>query len=314
MAAVAGASPVTITVRTPNALQFLDEGRRIRARRIAQRDEADQLHRLGRSGRDRQHAKALPLELLGDRFRGRRSLRERDHDGIGALHHALRRPARIHGARLGHFGGGVERRESGQLRRIGGVLALRGRPDGLVDRILPALRAGQRRQRQNMRFVEIGHRADLSHAQSVLRQRAGLVRAQDIHRRRFIHRGEPCRKDAKLGEVARAQRRREGEGRRQRNRNRGQNRGENEGDNFGDRHFEKSGVDREPDDEDAIERGQIADDAHDRLLLRADDMSGENELGGLPEFGARARRRDFRHRLAAPHQRPRIGLAARAGL
>ena len=262
-------------------VQFFDESRRVRARRVAQRDESDQLHRLGRSGRDRQHAKALPLELFGYRFRGRRGLCERDHHGVGALHHALRRAARIHSAGLGHFRGRVERRESGQLRRIGGALAQGGRPDGVIDWVLPAIRAGQRRQRQNMRFVEIGHRANLRHAQSVLRQGACLVRAQDIHRRRFIHRGEPCRQDAELGEIARAQRRREGEGRGQRDRYRRQNRRENERNNFGDRHFEKSGVDREPHDEDAIERGQIADDAHDRLLLRADDMSGENEFGGL---------------------------------
>ncbi len=42
-------------------------------------------------------------------------------------------------------------------------------------------------------------------------------------------------------------------------------------------------------------------------------MSGADELGGAAELGARAGRRDLRHRLAAPHQRSGIGLHARAG-
>ena len=206
MAAVAGASPVTITVRTPNACSSLT-----RAAESARGGSLSAMRPTNfiasrRSGRDRQHAKALPLELLGARLRGRRrSLRRRDHHGVGALHHALRLAARIHQRVASDiFCGRVERRECGQLRRIGAALAQGGRPDGAIDRVLPALRTGQRRQRQNMRFVETGHRANLRHAQSVLRQGAGLVGAQDIHRRRFIHRGEPRRKDAELGELARA--------------------------------------------------------------------------------------------------------------
>ena len=42
-------------------------------------------------------------------------------------------------------------------------------------------------------------------------------------------------------------------------------------------------------------------------------MGGADEFSGAAELGARSGRRDLRHRLAAPYQRPRIGLHARAG-
>ena len=42
-------------------------------------------------------------------------------------------------------------------------------------------------------------------------------------------------------------------------------------------------------------------------------MGGADELGGAAELGARPGRRDLRHRLAAPDQRPGIGLHAGAG-
>ena len=75
------------------------------------------------------------------------------------------------------------------MRRIGRGLA-RGRADGRVHRILPAVRVGQRGQRQDVRFVAAGHGANRRYLQRIQRQRAGLVGAQDIHRGRFIHRGE----------------------------------------------------------------------------------------------------------------------------
>ena len=62
-----------------------------------------------------------------------------------------------------------------------------------------------------------------------------------------------------------------------------------------------------------LNSGEIAHHAQNRLLLRAHDMGGADELRGAAELGARAGRRDLRHRLAAPHQRPGIGLHARAG-
>ena len=45
-----------------------------------------------------------------------------------------------------------------------------------------------------------------------------------------------------------------------------------------------------------------------------DDMRGAHQLGGAAEFGARAGRRDLRHRLAAPHQCAGIGLQRRRRL
>ena len=44
-----------------------------------------------------------------------------------------------------------------QCRRVGDALGRRGGANGPIDRVLPAIGAGQRRQRQNMRFVEPGH-------------------------------------------------------------------------------------------------------------------------------------------------------------
>ena len=188
-----------------------------------------------------------------------------------------------------------------------------GRANGAVDRVLPAVRAGQRRQRQNMRLVEARHRPNGRHRQRVLGQRAGLVGAQDVHRRRFIHRGEAGRKDAQLCQGPRAERRGEGEGGWQRDRDRCEDRRQDEGDDLGDRHLEKPGIGHQQHDDDAVEGGEIAHDAQHRLLLRADDMGGADELGGAAELGARAGRRDLRHRLAAPDQRARKGLHAGAG-
>ena len=51
---------------------------------------------------------------------------------------------------------------------------------------------------------------------------------------------------------------------------------------------------------------EIAHHAQDRLLLRAHDMRGAHELGGATEFGPYAGCRNLR--LAAPNQRPRVGL------
>ncbi len=42
-------------------------------------------------------------------------------------------------------------------------------------------------------------------------------------------------------------------------------------------------------------------------------MGSAHKLRGAAELGARSSRRDFRHRLAAPYQRPGIGLHAGAG-
>ena len=295
------------------AMQFRDERGRVRARRVAERDESGQLQRRRRSGRDRQHAETLPLELLRRCRRGRRRLREADDRGKGALHDTLRCPGRISCGRLGHLLRRIERHEFDQLRRIGNRLARRGGANRAIDRILPAIGTGQRGQRQNMRLVEAGHRMNGRHRQRVLGQRAGLVGAQDIRRSRFIHRGQAGRKDAQLCQGPRAERRRKGEGGRQRDRYRCQDRGQDEGNDLGERHLEKAGIGDQHHDDDAVEHGEIAHHAQHRLLLRADDMGGAHELRGAAELGARSGRRDLRHRLAAPYQRSGEGLDARAG-
>ena len=220
---------------------------------------------------------------------------------------------RIRCGRLGHLRRRIERHEFDQFRRVGDRLARGGGANGAIDRILPAIRTGQRGQRQNMRLVEAGHRMNGRHRQRVLGQRAGLVGAQDIHRCRFIHRGEAGRKNAQLCQGPRAERRRKREGGRQRDRDRCENRRQDEGDDLGERHLEKAGIGDQQHDDDAVERGEIAHHAQHRLLLGTHDMGGADEFRGAAELGARSGRRDLRHRLAAPHQRPGIGLHAGAG-
>ena len=154
---------------------------------------------------------------------------------------------------------------------------------------------------------------DARHRQRVLGQRAGLVGAQDIRRSRFIHRREAGRKDAPLCQGPRAERRRQGEGGRQRNRYRCEDRRQDEGDDLGERHLEKVGIGDQHHDDDAVERGEIAHHAQNRLLLGAHDMRGADEFRGAAELGARSGRRDLRHRLAPAHQRSGKGLHARAG-
>ena len=70
--------------------------------------------------------------------------------------------------------------------------------NGSIDRILAAVRTRQRGERQNMRFVKAGHWTNDGHRQRVLGQRAGFIGAQDIHGRRFVHRREARRQNAKL--------------------------------------------------------------------------------------------------------------------
>ena len=198
-------------------------------------------------------------------------------------------------------------------RRVGDGLARGRRANGSVDRVLAAIRTRQRGQRQNVRLVEAGHRTERRHGQRIARQRAGLVGTQDTHRRRFIHRREAGRKNPLLCQGPRAERRRKGEGGRQRNRYRCEHRRQDEGDDLVERHLEKPRIGDQQHDDDAVEPGEIAHHAQHRFLLGAHDMRGADELGGAAELGARSGRRDLSHRLAAPNQRSGIGLHAGAG-
>ena len=206
-------------------VQFADQRRRVRARRVAERDQPHELHRRRGAGGHRQHAKSLGFEFVRRRRRSvRRRLDESDDDGEGALHDPLRASGRIRRRRLGHLLGRIEGGELDQARRIGDGLARGGGANGAIDRVLAAIGARQRGQRQHVRLVEARHRVHARHGQRVARQRAGLVGAQDIHRRGFIDRGEPGRQHALLGQRPRAERRGEGEGGRQRDRDRSEHR------------------------------------------------------------------------------------------
>ena len=56
-------------------------------------------------------------------------------------------------------------------------------------------------------------------------------------------------------------------------------------------------------DQCAIAQSEIAHDAQNRLLLRTHDMGGADEFCGTAKLRASTGGRDFRHRLAASHER-----------
>ena len=183
-----------------------------------------------------------------------------------------------------------------------------GGPDGRIYRILPAVRTRQGSQSQHVRLVEAGHGMDGGYRQFVLRQRAGLIRAQHVDACRFIHGGEPRRKDVQLCQSPRAERRRKGKGSRQRYWDRRQNRREHQRNDLAPRHLESVGIPHQHHDDDAIEHGEIAHHAQNGLLLGTFDVRGANQLRGASKLCARSGRRDLRDRFAAPHQRSRIGF------
>ena len=155
---------------------------------------------------------------------------------------------------------------------------------------------------------------DGGYRQFVSRQRAGLIRAQDVDAGRFIHGGEPRWKNAQLCQSPRAERRRKGKGGRQRDRNRRQNRREHQGNDLAPRHLESVGIPHQHQDDDAIEHGKIAHHAQNGLLLGTFDVRGANQLRRASKLCARSSRRNLRDRFAAPHQRSRIGLRTRRQL
>jgi hypothetical protein len=235
--------------------------------RIAEGDESRELHRLGRTRRDSENPEALSLELV--RYGGRigRWLREANHRGKGSLHNTHCGAARIDSRGLGHLRGGIERHKLTQFRQTGNGGLRGGGANGCVYWILPAIRAGEGSQPQNVRSIEAGHRVYGGHLQLVERQRAGFVRAQDLDAGRFIHGGKPRWKDAEMGQGPRAERCRKGEGGRQRYRDRRQNRGEHQRNNLTRRQLESVCIPHQHHDEDAVEHGEIAHHAQNGLLL-----------------------------------------------
>src|ERR1022692_238905 len=176
------------------------------------------------------------------------------------------------------------------------------------DRILPAVRTRQSSHSQDVRFVEAGHGMDGGYLQFVLRQRAGLIRAQHVDACRFIHGREPRRKDAQLRQSPCAECRRKGKGGRQSYWDRRQNRGEHQGNDLSTRHLEKVGIPYQHHDDDAIEHGEIAHHTQNGLLLRTFDVRGANQIRRASKLCARSGRRDHRDRLTAPHQRSGISF------
>src|ERR1700677_765280 len=111
MAAVAGASPVTITARTPKPCNSLiNAAESFRGGALGAASPAGFIPVAGPVGpaRPRQHAEALVLEFLGRGGRGRRRLGKADDNGVGALHDSLRVSRRIRRGCLGHLLGRIE--------------------------------------------------------------------------------------------------------------------------------------------------------------------------------------------------------------
>ena len=292
-------------------VQFGDQRCRIGARWVAERDEPGQLHRRWQPSRNREHAESLSLQLVRCCCRDGRRLGKADDDGEGALQNTLGPTAGVHDRRLGHLRRRIERHERHRCLGIGGALAGGGADCG-IDRIIAAIRACQRGERQDARRVEARHRTNRCHRQFVAGQRAGLVNAQDIHRRRLVHRGQASWQHAPLRQHLRTNRRGKGEGGWQRNRYRREDRCQDERDDLGDRHLQRAGVGHQQQDKDAVERREVAHDTQHGLLLGTDDMGGADEFRGAAEFGPRSGRGDLRHRLATPDQSASIGLNARA--
>ena len=235
-------------------------------------------------------------------------MREAHDRGKGPLDHAHGGAARIGGRRLRHLRPRIERNELDRFRQIRGRVLAGGGADGPVYRILPAVGTRQGSQSQHVRLVEAGHGMDGGYSQFILRERAGLIGAQHVDAGRFIHRGEPRRKDAQLCQSPRAERGRKGKGSRQRYRDGCQNSREHQGDDLTRRQLESVSIPHQDHDEDAIEHGEIAHHAQNGLLLGTFDVRAAHQLRGASKLGARSGRRDLRNRFTAPHQRSRISF------
>ena len=294
-------------------MQLRNQRGGIRPGRVAESNDSGKFQRRWRTHRDGQNAEALCLEFarrpgcIGSR------LRKAGNRGKGPFDHAHRGAARIGGGRLRHLRPRIERNELDQFRQIGGHVFGGGGADGPVYRILPAVGTGQGSQSQHVRLVEAGHGMDGGYRQFILRQRAGLIGAQHVDAGRFIHGGEPRRKDAQMRQSPRAERGRKGKGSRQRYRDRRQNRREHQGNDLAQRQFESVGIRHQDHDDEAIYDGEIAHHAQNGLLLRTFDVRGANQLRRASKLCARSGRRNLRNRFTAPHQRPRISFEPGAG-
>ncbi len=293
--------------------QLRNERRRIRSRRIAESDDSRELHRPRRTHGDRQHPKALCLQLV--RYGGRigRWLREAHDRGKGSFQDTHRGAARIHSRGFGHLRGGIERHKFTQFRQVGDDGLRGGGANGRVHGILPAIRAGEGGHSQNVCFVKAGHGVYGGHLQLVTRERAGFIRAEDLNACRFIHGREPRWQDTQMCQSPRTERRRKCKGGRQRHWDGRQNRREHQGNDLANRQLESGGIPHQHHNEDAIEHGEIAHHAQNGLLLRTFDVRGANQLRGASKLCARSGRCNLRNGFAAPHQRSGKCFEARPG-
>jgi hypothetical protein len=164
-----------------------------------------------------------------------------------------------------------------------------------------------------LRLVESRQRVTRGDRECIAGQRSGLVGTENIHPGRFIKRRKARRQDTAPRHGPCPDRRREREHRRERHRNRSQDGNQHQWRNLRKRHGQMHRISDQQDGHAAIEQGEVAHYAKNCLLLGAFDMGGADELGAAPEFGARARRDDFGHRLAPPDKSAGIGLEAGPG-
>ena len=137
------------------------------------------------------------------------------------------------------------------------------------------------------------------HREFIAGERPGLVRAEDVHSRRFIQRGEPRWQDATPRHRPGADCRREREHRGQRHGNRRQHRDQHQWRDLLKWHGQMRGIDGQQDRNASIEKGEIAHHPENSFLFRALHMGCAYEFGAPAELGARPGGDDLRDRLAA---------------
>ena len=245
MAAVAGASPVTITVRTPSARSSATSAAESARGGSLSAISPDQLHRRRRSGGDRQHAKSLaPPARSPPPPRSATAAPRPTITAKAPLTMRCSRTARVRSARSPRTSSSPDR----TARIVTSFGASATAFAAAAARIAPSTGScppselASAASASTCASSKPGIGTNARHRQRVAGQRAGLVGAQHIHRRRFIHRGQAGRQHAQLRQGARAERRRQREGGGQCDRYRRQHRGQDQRNDLGDRHPRSTGI------------------------------------------------------------------------
>jgi hypothetical protein len=145
----------------PQPCQLGDERGGIGSRWITERDESDELQGFGSwPCDDCKDSESLFLKFIDRSRTCRGRFGKRDDRAIGALDDPQALAVFVGSARLRQLLGWVERYKLDQLRRIGFALLFGGDSNRSVDRVLTAIRARERRQRQHVRFIEARHRTN----------------------------------------------------------------------------------------------------------------------------------------------------------